>query len=86
VFCLSARNSKKRIEKRLGSVQPTPARSGTPDCPVVHRTVSDGAPDIVRCARLVRVNSPLSGLDSGVRLIFTGLPGGAPDCPVSRPR
>jgi hypothetical protein len=33
VFCLSARN-KKRIGKRLGSVQPTLARLGTPDCPV----------------------------------------------------
>jgi hypothetical protein len=26
---------------------------GTPDCPVVHRTVSDGAPDSVWCLRLV---------------------------------
>jgi hypothetical protein len=26
--------------ERVGCVQPTPARSGTPDCPVVHRTVS----------------------------------------------
>jgi hypothetical protein len=25
---------------------------GAPDCPVVHRTVSSGAPDSVRCARL----------------------------------
>jgi hypothetical protein len=29
--------------ERVGYVQPTPARPGTPDCPVVHRTVS-GAP------------------------------------------
>jgi hypothetical protein len=29
--------------KRVGCVQPTLAQSGTPDCPVVHRTVS-GAP------------------------------------------
>jgi hypothetical protein len=28
------------------------ARLGTPDCPVVHQTVSGGAPDSVRCARL----------------------------------
>jgi hypothetical protein len=41
----------------------------------VHRTVS-GAPGPVS------VNSPLSGLDGGVRLKFTGLSGGAPDCPV----
>jgi hypothetical protein len=40
MFCLSARNSEKRIGKRLGSMQPTPARLGTPDCSVVHWTVS----------------------------------------------
>jgi hypothetical protein len=51
---------------------------GAPDCPVVHRTVS-GAPD------KSKVNWPLSGLDGGVRLQFTRLSGGAPDCPVSRP-
>jgi hypothetical protein len=27
-------------------------QSGTPDCPVMHQTVSGGAPDSVRCARL----------------------------------
>jgi hypothetical protein len=32
------------------------------------------------------VNSPLSGLDGGVRLKFTGPSSGAPDCPVSHPR
>jgi hypothetical protein len=32
------------------------------------------------------MNSPLSGFDGGVRLKITGLSGGAPDCPVSRPR
>jgi hypothetical protein len=52
---------------------------GALDCPVVHRTVS-GAPGPVS------VNSSLSGLDGGVRLQITGLSGGAPDCPVSRPR
>jgi hypothetical protein len=29
----------------------SPAQSGTPDCQVVHRTVSGGALDSVRCAR-----------------------------------
>jgi hypothetical protein len=72
VFYLSARNSEKRIGKRVGYVQQTPAWLGTPDS--------------VRCARLVCVNSPLSGLDDGVRLKFTGPSGGAPDCPVSHPR
>jgi hypothetical protein len=32
------------------------------------------------------VNSPLSGLDGGVRLKITGPSGGAPDCLVSHPR
>jgi hypothetical protein len=32
------------------------------------------------------VKRPLSGLDCGVRLQFTGPSGGAPDCPVSHPR
>jgi hypothetical protein len=53
-------------------MQQTLARLGTPDCPVVHWTVPGGALDSVRCARLVRVNSPLSGLDGGVRLKITG--------------
>jgi hypothetical protein len=78
VFCLSARKSEKIIGKRLGSVQPTPARLGTSDCPL--------APDSVRCARLVCVNSLLSGLDGGVRLKITGPSGGAPYCPVSHLR
>jgi hypothetical protein len=55
VSCLSARNSEKRIEKRVGYVQQTPARLGTP------WTVS-GAPG------WSAVNSPLSGFDGGVRL------------------
>jgi hypothetical protein len=32
------------------------------------------------------VKRPLSGLDDGVRLKFTGPSGCAPDCPVSHPR
>jgi hypothetical protein len=35
---------------------------GAPDCPVVHRTVSGGAPDSVRCARLAWADWLLSGL------------------------
>jgi hypothetical protein len=78
--------------------------------------VSGGAPDSVRCARIVCVNRPLSGLEAaysynspdcpvvhrtvqlvvrgklvalgkrinGVRLKFTGLSCGAPDCPVNQ--
>jgi hypothetical protein len=44
---------------------------------VVHRTVS-GAPG------WLPVNWSLSGVSGGVRLQFTGLSGGAPDCPVSQ--
>jgi hypothetical protein len=35
---------------------------GAPDCPVVHCTVSGGAPDSVRCARLALANRLLSGV------------------------
>jgi hypothetical protein len=35
---------------------------GAPDCPVVDQTVSGGAPDSVRCARLALANWPLSGI------------------------
>ena len=48
----------------------------------VHRTVSGGASDSVRCARLVGVNLSLSGLNDGVWLTFIGPFGGALDCPV----
>jgi hypothetical protein len=50
---------------------------GAPDCPVVHRTVS-GAPGWLwrtSCSR---------DFIGGVRLKFTGLSGGSPDCPVSQ--
>jgi hypothetical protein len=62
----------------------SPAQSGTPDCPVVHRTVS-GAPD------KSPVKRPLSGKVQRRTTIIhrtvrwcTGLSGGAPDCPVSQ--
>jgi hypothetical protein len=50
---------------------------GAPDCPVVHRTVS-GAPG------WTPANWPLLGNCGGVRIYFTGLSGGAPDCSVSQ--
>jgi hypothetical protein len=56
--------------ERVGCVQPTPARSGTPDCPVVHWTVS-GAPD------WPAVNWPLSGKIDVYDY-------NSPDCPVSQ--
>jgi hypothetical protein len=58
----------KRIGKDLAVCSQTPARSGTPNCPVVHRTVSD-APG------WSTVKRPLSGVDKVVRLQFTGLSG-----------
>jgi hypothetical protein len=51
--------------KRLGCVQQNFSS-------VWHTGLSDGAPDSVRCARLVRVNLPLSGFDGGVRLKIAG--------------
>jgi hypothetical protein len=41
---------------------------GAPDCPVVHRTVSGGAPDSVRCARLTLRTCCSRDFDGGVRL------------------
>jgi hypothetical protein len=39
-------------EKDLGGAAKTLRSLGAPDCPAVHRIVSGGAPDSVRCARL----------------------------------
>ena len=58
-------------------------RSGAPDCPVVHRTVSSAPGSLGRRARSRE-------FADGVRLKFTGLSGVhrtvrcAPDCPVSQ--
>jgi hypothetical protein len=60
-FCLSARNRKRKNCKRLGCVQPKSSSAW-------HTGLSGGAPDSVWCARLVRVNRSLSGLNGGVRL------------------
>jgi hypothetical protein len=68
-----------RKKEKLSSVQPIFSS-------VWHTGLSGGAPDRVRCARLVRVNPSLSGLDGGVRLKITGPSDGAPNCPVSHPR
>ena len=45
IFCLSARNRKRKNYKRLGCVQPK-------SCSVWHTGLCGGAPDSVRCARL----------------------------------
>ena len=57
-------------------------RSGAPDCPVVHRTVSGGAPDSVRCARLPRAKWPLSGIRRRRTAKIHRTVRCAPDCPV----
>jgi hypothetical protein len=54
-----------RKREKLSSMQPILSS-------VWHTGLSGGAPDSVRCARLVCVKSPLSGLDDGVRLKITG--------------
>jgi hypothetical protein len=58
---------------------------------VVHRIVSGGAPNSVRCARLVRGELAALGTRRRHTTIIhrtvrwcTGLSGGAPDCPVSQ--
>jgi hypothetical protein len=62
MFYLSARNiEKKRTKKDLAQCSQNSAQSGTPDCPVVHQTVS-GAPG------WLPVNRPLSGKIGGVWL------------------
>jgi hypothetical protein len=61
VFCLSARNSEKRIGKRVGSVQPNFSS--------IWHTGLSGAPG------WFPVKVLLSGIDGGVRLKITGLSG-----------
>jgi hypothetical protein len=50
----------------------------------VHRTVSGGAPDSVRCARLDRAKWPLSGIHRRRTTIIHRTVRCAPDCPVSQ--
>jgi hypothetical protein len=64
--------------EKLGSKQPRL-------CAVwVHRTVSGGAPDSVRCARLAAVNWLLSGLRRRRTAKIHRTVRCAPDCPVSQ--
>jgi hypothetical protein len=57
---------------------------GAPDYPVVHRTVTGGAPDSVRCARLALVKRPLSGFRRRHTAKIHRTVWCAPDCPVSQ--
>ena len=62
VLCLSVGNRKDWIENEMALFSHSQLGLGAPDCPVVHRTVSGGAPDSVRCARLALANLLLSGV------------------------
>jgi hypothetical protein len=54
-------NRRNRIGKEMALFSQSLRSLGAPDCPVVHRTVSSGAPDSVRYARLALANLLLSG-------------------------
>jgi hypothetical protein len=69
IFCLSARNSEKRIAKSLGSVQPKLYS-------VWHTGLSGGAPDSVRCARLN------FGEQATLEKSLAAYDYNSPDCPV----
>jgi hypothetical protein len=56
-------SEKKTNGKDLARAAKTLLSLGAPDCPVVHRTVSSGALDNVRCARLALVKRLLSGTE-----------------------
>jgi hypothetical protein len=77
-------SEKRQKEKELAVYSQLLFSLGAPDCPVVHWTVSGGAPDSVRCARLALAKRLLSGFVGGVQLKITELSGGAPDCPMSQ--
>jgi hypothetical protein len=76
IFCLSARNSEKRFEKVLARCSQNSVQSVTPDCPVVHRTVSGGAPNSVWCAGLN------SGEQAALERSLAAYDYNSPDCPV----
>jgi hypothetical protein len=83
-LCLSAGNRKNPIENVLARAAKNLLSLGASDCPVVHRTVSGGAPDSVRCARLVQAKWPLSGIHRRPTTIIHRTVRCAPDCPVSQ--
>jgi hypothetical protein len=83
-LCLSAGNRKNPIENVLARAAKTLLSLGAPDCPVVHRTVSGGAPNSVRCARLARAKWPLSGIHRRRTAKIHRTVWCTPDCPVSQ--
>jgi hypothetical protein len=83
-LCLSAGNRKRTIGNALARAAKTLLSLEAPDCPVVHRTVSGGAPDSVWCARLALANSLLSGFHRLRTAIIHRTVRCALDCPVSQ--
>ena len=83
-MCLSTGNRKNPIGNVLARAAKTLLSLGAPDCPVVHRTVSGGAPDSVRCARLACAKWPLSGIHRRRTAIIHRTVRCAPDCPMSQ--
>jgi hypothetical protein len=75
----TVRKEEGKKSKRLGSRQPNFSSDW-------HTGLSDGAPDSVRCARLVSGES--AALENRRRRTAKNhrTAGGAPDCPVSHPR
>jgi hypothetical protein len=69
-------SEKRQKENDLAEAAKTLRSLGAPDCPVVHRIVSGGAPDSVRCARLVLVKLATLGISSAAYDY------NSPDCPV----
>jgi hypothetical protein len=97
VFCLSTKNSEKRIGKRVGYVQQTPARLGTPECLVVVRqagprelaALGTRRRRTAKIHRTVRWCTGLSGESSTTNSPPSGKAKGrhgynSPDCPVSQ--
>jgi hypothetical protein len=71
-------SEKREEEMNLARSSQDSAKSGTPDCPVVHRIVFGGARDSVRCARLA------SGELATLRNSSVAYGYNSPDCPVSQ--
>jgi hypothetical protein len=69
-------SEKREEEKNLARSSHDTAQSGTPDCQMVHRTVSGGAPDSVWCAMVA--SGELATLGNSAAAYDYN----SPDCPV----
>ena len=73
-----------KLEKKMALFSQRQLGLGAPDCLVVHQTVSGGASDSVRCARLALVKRPPSGNRRRRTAKIHRTVWCAPDCPVSQ--